>query len=479
MIIQQAPTKIISLLLLLIATGASAQQPDSSTLQFPTQGATPQLGIQAEGAGVRSEVGVAALMPWANRLWAVTYVSHGNRSGEAGVGLYSIDENMNMKKHPASITGTYANRMVHWPSNQAIIGPHFIDSTGRVRTVEELAQFRLAATMEHLTDREQMVYFLTMQGVVYEVDVQTLEPTRLTQLPGGHFKDAFTAHNRVFIASNSYEYKEPEQAAGQLITWDGADVSVIDHNPFNELGGIPDYGGTVFATGWDHRSAILRVFADGRWLRYRLPKASQTYDDGSNTEWMRIRQVESERLLMDAFGLFYEVPPFSFDERVWGIRPVSTHLHVIPDFVSWRGMLVMGSDLVEHDEDEADGEPYVGQPTAGLWFMKIDDLWDWGRPKGWGAVWLEDEVEAGATSDPFLINGFENKVVHLSHDSGKTVQFTIEVDFIGNGTWKTYKTVEVAPEGYVPFLFPPGFSAHWVRVTVDTKCQATAYFVYS
>ena len=436
------------------------------------------MGIQADGTGVRSEVGVAAMMPWANRLWVITYVSHGDYSGETGVGLYSIDEHMQMEMHPESIAGTYANRMVHWPSGQAILGPHFINEEGEVRTVDGLLGYRLAATMEHLTDPENMVYFLTMRGHIFEVDVQSLEAIQVERIDGGHFKDAFTAHGRVIIADNPYDYEE-EGSGGFLAEWDGEDVRVIENHPFNEISGIPDYGGTVFASGWDKRSAILRVLADGEWMRYRLPKASLTYDDGSNTEWMRIRQVESERLLMDAFGMFYEVPPFSFDGRVWGIRPVSTHLHVIPDFVGWRGMLVMGSDILEHDEDEEDGEPYAGQPTAGLWFMKIDDLWEWGKPKGWGAVWLEDQVEANATSDPFLMNGFDNKVVHLAHDAEEEVSFTIEVDFIGNGTWKTYKTVKVPASGYIPFTFPSGFSAHWVRIKVDKSCEATAYFVYS
>jgi len=469
-------------LLLLSATSALAQEPEAPPTEaprptFPTEGASPDMGIQAEGTSIRSEIGIAAMISWANKLWATTYVSHGRTSGETGVGLYSIDKNMQMERHPASITGTYANRMAHWPSGQAILGPHFIDTTGNVRTVDTLSGYRLAATMEHLTNPDSLVYFLTMTGRIFEVDVHSLEATQVEDVEGAHFKDAFTAHGRVFIANNPYSYEG--DSGGFLAEWDGEDIRIIEGNPFNEINGIPDYGGTVFATGWDKRSAILRVLADGQWLRYRLPKASLTYDDGSNTEWMRIRQVESERLLMDAFGMFYEVPTFSFDGRVWGIRPVSTHLHVIPDFVSWRGMLVMGSDLVEHDEDEKDGEPYVGQPTAGLWFMKIDDLWEWGKPKGWGAVWLEDQVEAGATSDPFLMNGFDQKVVHLSHEADEEVRFTIEVDFIGNGTWKTYKTIEVPADGYVPFTFPEGLSAHWARITVDKSCEATAYFVYS
>src|SRR5699024_2233489 len=137
-----------------------------------------------------------------------------------------------------------------------------------------------------------------------------------------------------------------------------------------------------------------------------------------------------------------------YDNSIWGIRPVSSHLHVIPDFVGWRGMLVMGSDMQELDKDEADGEPYPGQPTAGLWFLKIDDLWSWGKPKGWGAVWLEDSVKKGEISDPYIMTGFDQKVLHLVNDGQQSVDFTIEVDFIGNGTWKEYETVNFEPGEY-------------------------------
>lgn len=463
-------------LLLVFFSGARGQQKDKMNIN----GILPQLGIMAEGTGVRSEVGVAAMIPWADKLWVVTYVSHGDYSGETGVGLYNIDKDMNMEMHPQSIAGTYANRMVHWQSNQAIIGPHFIDANGEVRTVKDLSKYRLAATMEHLNDVENKVYFLTMRGHVFEVNAHTLETKKVDKAPkGGHFKDAFTSDGKVFIAANAYDYSG-EKENGILAEWDGKDWKYIENNPFNEINGIPDYGGQVFATGWDKRSAILRVYVDGEWQRYRFPKASLTFDDGSNTEWMRIRQVESERMLMDLFGNFYELPPFAFDNKIWGIRPVSSHLHVIPDFVSWRGMLVMGSDLVEHDEDEADGEPYVGQPTAGLWWLKIDDLWDWGKPKGWGAVWLEDSVAKGETSDPYIMTGFDKKVLHLANDGQQSVTFSIEVDFIGNGSWKKYDDIAIEPNGYKHVEFPDAFSAHWVRVKVDQACsKATAYFIYN
>ena len=77
------------------------------------------------------------------------------------------------------------------------------------------------------------------------------------------------------------------------------------------------------------------------------------------------------------------------------------------------------------------------------------------------------------------MTGFDKKVLHLSHDEGEAVTFTVEVDFQGNGAWKRYVAVEVPPKGYVPHVFPEGFSAHWVRVTASRDCQASAQFHYT
>ncbi|MEA3368366.1 MAG: hypothetical protein U9R68_09670, partial [Planctomycetota bacterium] len=78
-----------------------------------------------------SESGIGALMPWADRLWMVTYVAH--IKGE-GTGLFEITPDFRIIKRPESVVGTYANRMIHPQSKQCIIGPHFIDADRNVRT---------------------------------------------------------------------------------------------------------------------------------------------------------------------------------------------------------------------------------------------------------------------------------------------------------------------------------------------------------
>jgi len=121
----------------------------------------------------------------------------------------------------------------------------------------------------------------------------------------------------------------------------------------------------------------------------------------------------------------------------------------------------------------------VGQPQSGLWFGSIDDLWGWGKPTGWGGVWRNADLGAGEVSDPFLMTGFDKKTLHLTNDSERDVSFTVEVDFLGDGAWKTYKTISVGANGYVFHVFPDGFGAHWVRLRAGGACRATAWFVYS
>jgi len=93
-------------------------------------GVVPSLALKAELGPPRTECGVGALMAWADRLWAVSYVSSAGKSG-VGTGLYEIDENLVGRKRPESRVGTYTNRFVHFPSNQLIIGRMSLTRSGR------------------------------------------------------------------------------------------------------------------------------------------------------------------------------------------------------------------------------------------------------------------------------------------------------------------------------------------------------------
>ena len=458
----------------------------ASVLNF--SGVVPSLALSAELGPPRTECGVGALMAWAERLWIVTYVSHKASSG-VGTGLYEVDADFKMVKRAESLVGTYTNRMVHWESNQLIIGPHVIDAERHVRTVHSLADVRLCSTMRHLHDQENLVYMLGMEGEFYEMNVHTLEVHQIADLTVelgvpdhayAHFKAGYSNFGRVVICNNSYDERDYNgtEAAGRLAEWDGEQWTTLERTAFVEVTGRGDFSGTIFATGWDKASAILKVYTeqDKTWRTYRLPKSSHTFDHMWQTEWPRIREVEHERFLMDCHGMFYELSPWAYDNHIWGVRPISTHLWVLGDFCTYRGLLVLGAD---NASPHGGANHLAGEPQSGLWLGKTDDLWSFGKPSGWGGPWWEADVTAGQPSDPYLMTGFEHKVLHLTHEATADVTFSIEVDFLGNGTWKRYAQLTVPAGEYVHHEFPAGYSAHWVRLTANMDCQVTAYFTYT
>ncbi len=448
-------------------------------------GVFPHLHVRADIVPRRTEAGIGALMPWADRLWLITYPSNPN-SG-SGTGLYTIDANLKMTKREESVVGVYANRFVHPQTNQMIIGPHIVDPDGGVRTIEALVPHRLTATMDHLYDPGRMIYFLTMEGLFFECDVATLKCEQLWDLKGElalpegmwpHYKGAHTGMGRVVVCNNSYDERDflGKHAAGRLAEWDGEMWRTIEEKPFMDAAGRRNLGGAVFAIGWDEASALLKVLLDGKWRTWRLPKASQCYDHGWLTEWTRIREVETERFMIDCHGMFYELPAQIYGAEILPIKPVCQHLRIIPDYCSWAGLLVLAGN---QNTPNGDNNPVGGQPMAGLWMGKTDDLWSFGKPQGWGGPWRRSQVAAGDASDPFLMTGFEHKCLHVSQVSAGPVEFTLQTDVLGDGTFADTETITVGSGEQRTHVFPRGFSAHWVRLVADRDCTATAQFVYS
>lgn len=451
--------------------------------EIPIGGVFPRMTVVAPRAESRG-AGIGALIPWADKLWAIGYVAH---EGGEGLGLYCVDELMRFRRVSDSVTGTFANRMVHWESEQAFIGPYAIRANGEVRILNRMKDHRLAATMRHLTRPKDKVYFLTMEGLLFEVDVQSLAATQLFELTKelkladgqAHFTSAHTAQGRVVVANNTYGEEEfrGSRSFGLLAEWDGQSWSVVERNPFVEVAGKQNpeadvrFDNTLFATGWNRSSVILRVLHEGEWKRYLLPKASHSFDHTSNSEWMRIREAQTGRYLMDVHGMFYDLPALIYDGQLWGVRPIASHLRVVTDFCYYRGLFAMAADQTDNA---------VGQPQSGLWFGNIDDLWQMGKPAGWGGPWWDTTVKAGEVSDPFLMTGFDKKVLHVTAaDASRDVEFAIEIDFRGDGSWQRYHRLVAPAGGYAHHVFPDGFSAHWVRLRVDGACLASAYFMYN
>lgn len=453
-----------------LAAGAAARA------QSHVMSGIPNIGFHADMAPARSENGTGALMPWSDGLWVSTYNSHMKSTG-TGQYLYRISDDLKTVERIHQHDGTHANRFIHHESNQCFIGPYVIEAGGQWRFIPEFANHRLTATMRRLVDPANRVYYQTMEGLFFEMDVRDRKPRLLfdlikdqniTRRP--HFKGGFTGQGRTLVTNNGF-YEYGENQAG-LFEFDGKRWQRLSAKPHMDVAGRMDMGGVVFTQGWDESSVLFSALVSGKWQRYRLPKGSHAFEHAWQTEWMRIREVETEHFLMDIQGTFFELQPIAFEGRIWGVKPICQHLRIIPDYCAFRGLLALGGNQTTPN---ADNNPVVGQPQSGIWFGKTDDLWSWGKPQGWGGPWRRAAVRQGEASDPFLMTGYDKKVLHLRSD--RPAVFHVEVDFLGNGEWERYESINCPAYRY--HVFPEGFSAHWVRVTAGADCTATAEFIYT
>lgn len=473
--------------LLLAVSALSA--PDTAPLCV--SGIYPHLAVY--NSPTSGECGIGAVVPWAGRMWMLTYPPHATTGSPDK--LYEIGPDLQMAVRPESVGGTHAGRMIHRESKQLIIGPYFIDAKGRVRAADlNPLRGRMTAIARHLTDPANKVYFFDMEGAIYEVDVHSLAVNRLFEkpVPGWHGKGAYTSQGRLVIANNGEsavgkkkrtylagaEATSPDEA-GILAEWDGHTWRVIERKQFTDVtgpGGIfgaPDDRSPLWAIGWDRRSVILELLDGGRWSRWRLPKASHCYDPrhGWYTEWPRIRQVTEGHWLMDMHGMFYDFPPAFSAADTSGLRPVASHLRYIPDFCDWNGRLVLASD-----DTSIMKNPMAGQSQSNLWFGRWQDLAGFGPRSGWGGPWQDDAVRAGEPSDPFLLAGFDRRVLHVCHGGADAVTFTVQADRTGRGTWHAIAQFDVPAGEYRYYIFPPRPNLTWVRLVASRDCTATAYF---
>ena len=452
------------------------------------------------------ECGTGAVVPWADRLWVITYGPHCPYGSSDK--LYEITPSLEIITRPESVGGTPANRMIHEESKQLIIGPYFIDAERNVRVISpKLMPGRLTGNARHLIDPANKIYFATMEDGLFEVDVKTLavkglikeiknkpkpgqtdekNPATLqSALPGYHGKGLYSGQGVVVIANNGEDtptaLKNPNIDSGALGEWNGSgNWQLVRRNQFTEVTGPGGIKGNanpatdpIWTIGWDYRSVILMVKENGKWNSYRLPKASHTYDGahGWNTEWPRIRDIgEAGSRLMTMHGMFWNFPETFSVKNSAGIYPRSTYLKVIGDFTRWNDRLVFGCDDTAKSEflnkREAKGKlAGPGQSQSNLWFTSLDKPDHLGPVLGHGSVWLNESVKAQTPSDPFLLSGFTKRALHLEHDGVATTVFTIEIDSKGNNEWSTWREITLPAEtkSYW-FNFPTSLEGIWLRI---------------
>ncbi len=464
------------------------------------------------------ECGTGAVVPWADRLWVMTYGPH--LPFGSSDKLYEITSDLQQTVRPESVGGTPANRMIHRESEQLIMGPYLIDAQRGVRVIPPaLMPGRLTGNARHLTDPAHKIYYATMEEGLYEVDVRTLAVTGLirdgnkpkpgqtqeahpakidSELPGYHGKGLYSGQGRVAYANNGERSPaalvDPTTPSGALAEWRGSgDWQLVRRNQFTEItgpGGI--YGNEHPATdplwslGWDARSLLLMLLDDGKWHTYRLPKASHTYDGahGWNTEWPRIRDIGEDDLLMMMHGTFWRFPRTFSRANSGGIAPRSTYLKVVGDLCRWGDRVVLGCDDTAKSEflnkRKLKGEiAGPGQSQSNLAFLEPAQLDQFGPALGRGAVWLDDDIKAGAPSDPYLFAGYKRRALHLAHRGAEAVRFTLEVDRQGNDRWEPLRTLDVAAGGDAWVYFVSTDAGAWLRITADRDVpHATAMFHY-
>lgn len=395
-----------------------------------TYGVYSQNGAHYKGG--HNECGIGAIVPWAGKLWMVNYAPHMPRGSEHK--LYSVEADLSqpMTVHPESVGGTPAGRMIHAESKQLLIGHHLVDERGKVRTISPADMpMRVTAIARHLRDPKNMVYYIDMEGSVWEANVHTLAVKRLFKkpVPGWHGKGGYTSQGRLVLSNNGElhvgTYKDilvageakNEEERGILAEFDGENWKIVERRQFTEVTGPSGIAGgsdgddPIWSMGWDRRSVRLKVLDNGEWHTFLLPKAAYCNDasHGWYTEWPRIREITGGRWMMDMHGMFYDFPLTFSAKNSAGLRPIGSHLRYVPDFCDWNGKILLASD-----ETSIQGNPLAGQPQSNLWFGKYEELKKWGPATGYGGTWVEDEVQADAPSDPFLVAGFDRRVVHLA-----------------------------------------------------------------
>lgn len=455
------------------------------------------------------ECGTGAVVPWANRLWVITYAPH-KPTGSADK-LYEITPDLRQIIRPESVGGTCANRMIHRESEQLFIGPYAIHRNGEVRVLTpDRMPGRLTGNARHLTDPAHWIYFATMEEGFYEVNVHTLEVRELypdanrdqarlgthagSLLPGYHGKGLYSSQGRLVYANNG-EYSaaamsRPETPSGCLAEWDGRDWRVVRRQQFTDVTGPGGLEGNrspddpLWSIGWDHRSLILMLLDQGTWHSFRLPKSSHSYDGahGWNTEWPRIRDIGRGHLLMTMHGAFWRFPRRFRVGATAGIAPQSNYLKVIGDFARWGDHIVFGCDDTAKAEflnkRRAKGEIAAPQSQSNLWFVRPGATDDFGPVLGRGGLWVREDVAADSPSEAFLIAGYDRRGLHLSHGGTEVVTVRVELDARGDGTWRRSRELQLGPAEHRWVELTE--TGTWLRlVPAQPIREATAWFQFS
>ena len=96
-----------------------------------------------------------------------------------------------------------------------------------------------------------------------------------------------------------------------------------------------------------------------------------------------------------------------------------------------------------------------------------------------GIIWLSKELKAGEISKPFLIAGWDVRIVWVHNKGSFPVNFTFQIDIKGDNDWIDYQSYNF-PSGYSNFLtFVPAVRAKQMRVKTDQDTNATLEYKFA
>jgi len=504
----------LSILIIILLTSCQEEMPKQvENINF--SGIYPHLAYYNN----EDECGTGAVVPWADRLWVITYGPHLPYGSSDK--LYEITPELKQIVRDESIGGTPANRMIHKESEQLFIGPYVIDENRNVKAFPYSdSPGRHTANARHLMNPQEMLYLGTMEEGLYEINTTTLDLKTLFKdgnvidneaavgndydtnplLPGAHGKGMYSGQGVLVYANNGeltpQALKQFDIESGSLTEWDGEKWKLIRRNQFCEVtgpGGI--YGNSnpdtdpIWTTGFDYKSLLLGVRDKGNWSFFRLPKASHTYDGahGWNTEWPRIRDVgtlDDPEYLMTMHGLFWHFPRTFTSTNSSGIRPRSAYPKVIGDFARWQDQLVFGCDdsaqreFLNKRKVKGDIEG-PGQSNSNIWFTSLEKPDQLGPSTASGAVWLGEEVIAEQPSEPFLFEGWGQRSAWIKNHGKDRMDLIFEVDLEGTNSWDFLRKESLGAGESRIMHFTVEEKGEWLRVIPSQKGQLSVYFNYS
>ena len=74
----------------------------------------------------------------------------------------------------------------------------------------------------------------------------------------------------------------------------------------------------------------------------------------------------------------------------------------------------------------------------------------------------------------FTLKTISFQTLHFSNEADQPIQLDIEVDTTGTDVFRGLYRMEVPGRSYIPYVFPQGYTATWVRVKSLSPGTVTA-----